>query len=273
MATIDLGPVGIVLGPDPEGQFVSVAAEVERAGFSTVWLTGGPMSSLDQVRDVVAATSTIKVATGIIAVDRFPSDDVAELYLDLTESAPGRFVVGLGGAHGAKPIETIAAYLDRLDSVVPQSQRVLAALGPRMLDLASSRAAGALPVLITTEYAATAKARLGETTLAVEQMVVLDPDPTSARRLARVPLGFLGSLPGYQASFRRMGLSDDDIASISDGLVDALVAWGEVGAIAARVDALRAAGADHVALSVLSESGHVTPEQLAQLASALLSGS
>jgi hypothetical protein len=104
-------------------------------------------------------------------------------------------------------------------------------------------------------------------------MVVLDPDPTSARRLARVPLGFLGSLPGYQASFRRMGLSDDDIASISDGLVDALVAWGEVGAIAARVDALRAAGADHVALSVLSESGHVTPEQLAQLASALLSGS
>jgi probable F420-dependent oxidoreductase len=272
MATIDLGPIGIVLGPDPEGQFVSAAAEVERAGFSTVWLTGGPMTSLDQVRDVVAATSTVKVGTGIISVDRFPSDDVAALYLELTEAAPGRFVVGLGGAHGAKPIETIGAYLDRLDSVVPQSQRVLAALGPRMLDLARDRAAGALPVLITPQYAATAKARLGEATLAVEQMVVLDPDPTSARRLARVPLGFLGSLPGYQASFRRMDLSEDDIASISDDLVDALVAWGEVGAIAARVDDLRSAGADHVALSVLTEAGHPTPAQLAELATALLPG-
>jgi probable F420-dependent oxidoreductase len=272
MATIDLGPVGIVVGPDPEGRFVSVAAEAERAGFSTVWLTGGPMTSLDQVRQVVAATSTIKVATGIIAVDRFPSDEVAGLYIDLTESAPGRFVVGLGGAHGAHPVETIAAYLDRLDSVVPQSQRVLAALGPRMLDLARSRAAGALPVLITAEYAATAKARLGDATLAVEQMVVLDPDPTSARRVARVPLGFLGSLPGYQASFRRMGLAEDDITSISDGLVDALVAWGEVEAITARVDALRSAGADHVALSVLTESEPVTADQLGELAHALLPG-
>jgi probable F420-dependent oxidoreductase len=272
MATIDLGRVGIVLAPDPEGAFIEAAVEVEKAGFSAVWITGGPMSGLDQVRDTVAATSSLKVGTGIISVDRFPSDEVAELYLDLTEAAPGRFVVGLGGAHGPKPIETIAAYLDRLDSVVPQSQRVLAALGPRMLDLARSRAAGALPLLITPEYAETAKARLGEATLAVEQMVVLDPDPASARGLARGRLGFLGSLPGYQASFRRMGFTEDDISSISDPLVDGLVAWGEVDAIVTRADALRAAGADHVALSVLGASGHVTPEQLQTLASALLTG-
>src|SRR4051794_27897395 len=270
MATIDLGPFGIVVPPDAEGAFIQSAVEAERAGFTTVWLTGGPLSGLDQVRDTVAATSTIKVATGIIAVDRFPSDEVAALYIDLTESAPGRFVVGLGGAHGANPIQTIAAYLDRLDSVVPQSQRVLAALGPRMLDQARSRAAGAFPVLITPEYAATAKARLGEATLAVEQMVVLESDPGRARTVARVPLGFLGTLPGYQASFRRMGLPEEDIASISDSLVNALIAWGGVDAVVERVAALRAAGADHVALSVLNESGNVTTDQLDALAAALL---
>ena len=96
--------------------------------------------------------------SAILSVDRFPSADVAALYAELETTDPGRFIVGLGGAHGAKPLDTLATYLDKLDAV-PPPRRVLAALGPRMLDFIHGRAAGALPVLVTPEYAADARTR------------------------------------------------------------------------------------------------------------------
>src|SRR4029079_13338635 len=103
MTTIDLGPTGAVLSPDAQG-FATTAAELERIGYDTIWLTGGPMERLAQIAEAVAATETARIATGIIPVDRFPSADVAALYAELEASAPGRFVVGLGGAHGADPL-------------------------------------------------------------------------------------------------------------------------------------------------------------------------
>ncbi len=253
MTSIDLGPTGAVLSPDADG-FATTAAELERIGYDTIWLTGGPMERLEQIAEAVAATATARIATGIIPVDRFASADVAALYEQLESAAPGRFVVGLGGAHGADPLATLNAYLDRLDGTIPPARRVMAALGPRMMGLARDRAAGAFPVLVTPDYVRHAKAQLPDTTLAVEQLVVLDTDPATARAAARGPLGFLGQVPAYQASFRRMGFADDDIATLGDALVDGLVAWGDAAAIADRVAALRAAGADHVAISIVSSS-------------------
>ena len=270
MRTLDLGPTGAVLSPAEDG-FVDTAVELERIGYSTIWLTGGPMSSLSQIVEVVRKTSTVRVATGIIPVDRFISEDVVSLYTDLEREHPGRFVVGLGGAHGADPFATLNAYLDRLDGVVPQDRRVLAALGPRMLDLARDRAAGALPVLITPTYTQRARATLGVgTVLAVEQLVVVETDPDRARAIARRPLGFLGQVPAYQDSFRRMGFSPDDIATLGDTLVDALVVWGGVDATADRVHELRTAGADHVALSIVSASPTPTHAEWAAVAKALV---
>ena len=209
---IDLGSIGAVLHPG-EHPFVDHAIELERLGYSTIWLTGGPLSELSQIADVVGATRTARIATGIIAVDRFRSEDVARLYMDLEREHPGRFVVGLGGAHGPNPLATLNAYLDRLDAV-PRNRRVMAALGPRMLELARERAGGAFPVLVTPQYVGRAKAIVGaETTLAVEQLVVLEADANHARRLARGPFDVLGGLPAYQASFKRMGFNADDIAS------------------------------------------------------------
>ena len=269
MTSLDLGSTGAVLSPAEDG-FVDTAVELERLGYSTIWLTGGPMSSLSQVADVVRATSTARVATGIIPVDTFPSDDVVSLYLELERERPGRFVVGLGGAHGADPLATLNAYLDRLEGIVPQDRRLLAALGPRMLELAGARAAGALPVLITPAYAERARATLGTAaSLAVEQLVVLETDPDRARTIARRPLGFLGQVPAYQASFRRMGFGPDDIGSLGDALVDAVVAWGGVDAIVRRVHELRAAGADHVAVSIVSASPAPTHAEWAAVAAAL----
>jgi probable F420-dependent oxidoreductase len=254
MASLSLGRTGAVLSPSEDG-FVGTAAELERLGYATIWLTGGPMASLSQIADVVRATRTARIAAGIIPVDRFGSDEVTALYLELEAEHPGRFVVGLGGAHGADPLSTLNSYLDRLDGVVPEDRRVMAAMGPRMLELARARAAGALPVLITPEYAARARATLGpDTTLAVEQLVVIDSDADRARAIARQPLGFLLQVPAYQASFRRMGFGEDDITSLVDELVDAVVAWGSGDDIARRVDELRTAGADHVAVSIVSSA-------------------
>jgi probable F420-dependent oxidoreductase len=270
---IELGRTGAALGADPRNAFVDAAVELEQLGYTTIWLTGGPLDNLGQIADVVRATERARVASGILSVDRFPPEDVAALYAELEASHPGRFVVGLGGAHGPNPLATLNAYLDRLDAgspSVPQAGRVMAALGPRMLDLARDRAAGAFPVLVTRNYVARARARLGDDhTLAVEQLVVLATDPRRARQLARRPLGFLGRLPGYQRSFRRMGFADDEIQQLGDRLVDGVVAWGDADRVAARVDELRAAGADHVAISPVTDSDHQPMPEWRELAARL----
>lgn len=256
MTKIELGSVGAVVNPGPGRDFVDLAVELEGLGYSTIWLTGGPLEGLDQIAEVVRATERAKVASGIIPVDRFPADDVAALYAELEAAEPGRFVVGLGGAHGANPMSTLTSYLDRLDSLppaetVPASRRLMAALGPRMVDLARERAAGAFPVLITPVYAARVRSRLGDdATLAVEQLVVVEPDAERARLIARGPLGFLGRVPAYQASFRRQGFADGEIAQLGDDLLDALVTRGDADTVAAHVSRQLDAGADHVAVSL-----------------------
>jgi probable F420-dependent oxidoreductase len=254
MTKIELGPVGVAFEAGDGDGSVRAAEELERLGYPTLWTGGGQLGDIGQIAAMVRATAHARVATGILSVDRFPADDVAALYTDLERTHPGRFVVGLGGAHGPDPFGTLNAYLDRLDATVPASVRIMAALGPRMLDLARRRAAGAYPTLVTREYTAGLRGRLGEnTTLAVMQMAVVETDAGRARTLMREgPLGFLAQVPAYQANFRRMGFTDEDIDGRSDRLVDALVAWGDVDTIAARVAAQRDAGADHVAVRVVS---------------------
>lgn len=252
MPRIELGRIGAVLSPGESG-FVDTAVQLDQLGYQTIWLSGGPLQSLSQIADVVRATRRARVASGIISVDRFGADDVSALYADLEAAHPGRFVVGLGGAHGPTPLQTLTAYLDQLDAV-PETARVLAALGPRMLDLARERTAAAFPVLVTPGYTAIARSRLGDgTSLAVEQLVAVETDPQRARALARGPLGFLGRLPAYQASFRRMGFSDEEIAGLGDRLVDAIVPWGDADAVAAAISGQLQAGADHVAVSVAAD--------------------
>jgi probable F420-dependent oxidoreductase len=269
MPTIDLGAIGAVLSPAEEG-FVDTAAELERLGFSTIWLTGGPMADLTQIAEVVRATRSARIASAIISVDRFAAEDVAALYTELEHEQPGRFVVGLGGAHGADPIGTLNAYLDQLDAV-PPTARIMAALGPRMLRLARDRAAGAFPVLITPEYTAHAREALGrDATLAVQQLVVLETDPDRARTIGHGSLDFLGRVPAYQASFRRMGFTDDDIVPPGDALLDALVVWGDTDTIAERVSQHQRSGADHIAVSLVAATSGSARDQWRQLAEALI---
>jgi probable F420-dependent oxidoreductase len=128
-----------------------------------------------------------------------------------------------------------------------------------MLDLARERTAGAFPVLVTPGYTASARSRLGgDTALAVSQLVVLETDPQRARAIARGSLGFLASLPAYQASFRRMGFADEEIAELGDRLLDAVVPWGDADTVAAAISRQLRAGADHVAISVTTDAPQAT---------------
>jgi probable F420-dependent oxidoreductase len=194
---IELGSVGAVVQPSKDRASVDAAVELERLGFPSVWVIGGPLEDLSQLRQLVEATQTVRIASGIIAADRFAVDDVAAFYTEIEAARPGRFVLGLGGARGPDSFATLNAYLDRLDELgVPASARIMAALGPRSLDLARNRAAGVFPVLVTPEYIARARERLGDgPILAVEQFCIIETDAEQAREVARSVLSFMSRLP------------------------------------------------------------------------------
>jgi probable F420-dependent oxidoreductase len=132
---------------------------------------------------------------------------------------------------------------------------VLAALGPKMLELARDNAGGAHPYLANPDHTAVARGVLGDgPLLAPEQPVVLDTDATTARAVARAHMAGYLALPNYRNNLLRLGFTEDDVDhGGSDRLVDGVVAWGSVEAIAARVHAHRDAGADHVCIQVLGD--------------------
>lgn len=223
----------------------------------------GGSPSLDQVAPVVRATRHITVATGILSIWEHTAQAVAERTARIQKDAGGRFVLGLGVSHGgfnpnyARPYSAMVEYLDALDAAadpVPASGRVLAALGPKMLKLSAGRAAGAHPYLVTAEHTAQARATLGpHALLAPELTVVLDTDIDRARTVARGMLSMYLQLPNYTDNLLRLGFAEGDFADGgSNRLLAALFALGDPGTVRARVDEYLAAGADHVAIQVLS---------------------
>ena len=213
----------------------------------------------------------IPVAPGIIPLDIYGPEAVTAAYADLEATHLGRFVVGLGGPQTPRPLRALNEFLDRLDTgepPVPAQRRILAALGPRKLALARDRCAGAVTLLVTPAYTADARRLLGhDSTLVVDQMVVLDTDPAAARETARGPLRFLlgGGVGGYPQNIERMGFGAVDPAELSDRLVDELVTWGDADTIAARVDEHLHAGADQVVLGVLHDGNQPGPIDVARL--------
>src|SRR5258705_13219714 len=182
---ISFGPFGLA-GSNPYTDDPAVVAEeaqrVESLGFATLGRSG----NLPMLDAAVRATTSIPVATGVIPVDSVPAADVITTYRFLQRDRPGRFIVGLGGAHGARPLQTLNAYLDALDAAgIPAEPRALAALGPHMLALAPDRASGAYPFLVTPSYVTDARAVLGaDKTLAGPLMVLAATDHEAARQEA-----------------------------------------------------------------------------------------
>jgi probable F420-dependent oxidoreductase len=247
---------------DPQGaaERADAVAELEQLGYGAVWL-GGNTSAADAA-PLVKATSRIVVGTSIQSIWEHGAAETAADFAGIEASHPGRFVLGLGVSHGprvknySRPYSTMVTFLDELDAAgLPVGGRVLAALGPKMLDLSRDRAAGAIPYLVTPEHTAQARERLGsEPLLAPELKVVLDSDPARARTTARTYLSRYLQLPNYTNNFRSLGFDDSDIADGgSDRLIDAVFAWGDETTIRRRIDAFLDAGADHVALQLVQD--------------------
>ena len=249
---------------------MEAARAAEELGYPTIWLAGGPLPGLQTITDLVGATDTIDFVSGILAVSKYTSAEVSTTYAALENSAPGRFTVGLGGAHGPRPLATLNAFLDEVD--VPLERRVLAALGPRMLELARDRTAGAYPFLITPAYTAEARKVLGpDKLLAVDHLVVLESDADRARAIARSTIGFFPRIPAYAASLRRQGFSEKDLTELPDRMVDALAAWGTPDDVKSKLTEHLEAGADHVAVNVITGvTGPQPIEQWRTLAPVLL---
>ena len=273
---MQLGRIGIWSSSfwGDRGAAKEAAAQLEQLGYGALWFPNRP-ALFELARELLEATHHITIATGIASIWTHPAKEVAEAHHTLTQAHPHRFVLGLGVSHAHlvnrnepgrydRPVERMSAYLDALDTApipVPTSERLLAALGPRMLELARDRSAGAHPYLVTAEHTRRARESLGAgPILAPEQAVVLETNPERARAIAREHLSMYLQAPNYANSWLRLGFVSDDLTNGgSDRLVDALVAWGDSDTIRERVAEHFRAGADHVCLQVITADRTAMP--------------
>ena len=292
---MDLGPVGIwtfALDLQPVARAREVASELEELGYGAIWIPDAVgRDPLVHAALLLGGSNRITVGTGIAQIYGRDPMTMTGGWKTITEAFPGRFVLGLGVSHQpmveglrgqtyGPPLTAMREYLERMDNAMyvaaePKEppRRVLAALGPKMLALAAERADGAHPYNVPPEHTARAREILGpDKLLAPEQAVVLETDPVEARRIARAHMAIYLDLPNYMNNLRRFGITDHDIADGgSDRLVDTLVAWGDVDAVRVRVQAHLDAGADHVAVQVLTpERGTLPLGDWRKLAPALL---
>jgi probable F420-dependent oxidoreductase len=259
------------------------AAELDALGYSAIWIPDVGGDVFAPIENLLGATKGVAVATGILNIWMHDPAEVAQRYQSWREDQRRRVLLGLGVSHSAlidhnnpgryaKPYSKMVEYLDGLDAHgFPGEARVLAALRQRMLELARDRTAGAHPYFVPAAHVARAREVLGpDKTIAVELAVVLDVDRTTARETARRHTAIYVTLPNYTNNLREFGFGDDDFTNAgSDRLIDAIVAWGDLGTIRERVNGMRDAGADHVCIQVIRADNEMPRAEWRELATAL----
>lgn len=270
MMNAKIGRIGVWsmamrFGDPAEG--VEGVKELEALGYGALWLPGGIGGDLTgDIDRFLSASSRIGVASGILNIWKHEARDVAAWWKGLRSEHKARLLLGLGVSHvqligddyaKAKPLGVMRDYLDKLtDAGVPAEALLLAALGPKMLELGRDRTAGVHPYLVTPEHTKEARNALGPGKIvAPEQGVILETDPAEARRLAREALAPYQAMTNYRNSWLRLGFTTEEIDGASDRLIDALFAWGSPERIRERVEAHFAAGANHVCLQVITGAG------------------
>jgi probable F420-dependent oxidoreductase len=283
-----LGKLGVWFSFDhlTAAESAAFAKRIEQWGYSTVWVPEGlGRDSIEQSGWLLANTSSLNVATGISNIYGRDPMMMKAGQMGLNELSGGRFLLGLGVSHGpivagvrkheyGKPIETMRNYLTGMKASpynapppadVPKT--VIAALGPKMLELSRDHVDGAHPYNVSPIHTAMARKILGPgKLLCVEQMVLLETDPPRAREAARKTLALYLGLPNYVNNWLRMGFSQDEITNGADRLIDDTVAWGDEAAIIKRIEQHWEAGADHVCIQTIHEDPTVGEKLLASLA-------
>jgi probable F420-dependent oxidoreductase len=257
------------------------ACRVEELGYSALWFPEAigrdPFALLGYL---AAETERIVLATGIANIYARDAVTMHALHKTVADLSDGRFILGIGVSHGrlvagvrgheyGKPVSTMRDYLEKMEKALFVAREpaepapvVLAALRPRMLALAAEKTRGAHPYFAPPEHTARAREILGEGPwLCPEQMVLRETDASKARAIARAQMAIYLGLPNYQNNLKWLGFEDADFADGgSDRLVDAIVAWGDEQAIAARVQAHLDAGADHVCIQPFRPDGEAGPD-------------
>jgi len=266
----------------PSAQLAGIAKRLEGWGYGTLWINDGfgsdPMVLASHLLD---GTTRLRLATGVVNVyGRDPMAMVGAQYA-LNELSGGRFLLGIGISHSfivegmrghayEKPVPTMKAYLEAMSGIEfsgpPLAEKpptVIAALGPRMLEVAATMADGAHPFATTPDHTARAREILGpDKLLLVEQKVMLETDADKARAHGRGLAMGLAGIPNYRNNLLRMGFTTDDFENGgSDRLADAMLAWGDEEAIRRRIREHWDAGADQVSIQVMPrDAGLLTPE-------------
>jgi probable F420-dependent oxidoreductase len=263
---VDLGRIGIWTSYRPFGvERIGEAAKLaEQLGYATWWVGGSP--HVPEIRPILAATSTLAAATGILNVWISEPAETAAADAALRAEFPGRFMLGIGIGHPEatsdyrRPLTAMRTFLDGLDASStppPVQERCLAALGPKMLDLSSERSAGSHPYFVPVQHTRFARERLGPGKLvAPEVACVLDSDPVRAKAVARDYAKLYLGLRNYTQNLLSFGFGEADFANGgSDRLIDAVIPQGSAEQVAEAVQQHFDAGADHVCLQPLGEEG------------------
>ena len=277
---MDMGKIGVWTSYRPVGmeRAGEAAKLVEELGYGAWWLGGSPHAP--DVRPILEATSALVAATGILNVWINDPAETAAADAALRADFPERFMLGIGIGHPEatsdyrRPLTAMRAFLDGLDASPtppPRDGRCLAALGPKMLDLAGERAAGTHTYFVPVEHTRLARERLGPGKLvAPEVACVLDTDPVRGKAVAREYAKLYLGLRNYTQNLLNLGFTEGDLAhGGSDRLIDAVIPQGSAELIAEVVRAHLDAGADHVCVQPLGEEG-IPRKSWAALADALI---
>jgi probable F420-dependent oxidoreductase len=277
---MDIGDIGIWTSYRPFGieRAGEAAKLVEQLGYGAWWVGGSP--HVPDIRPVLEATSTMVAATGILNVWSNDPGETAAADAALRADFPGRFMLGVGIGHPEatsdyrRPLRTMRAFLDGLDASPtppPADERCLAALGPKMLDLAGERTAGTHPYFTTVDHTRFARERLGSGKLVAPELAcVVDTDRVRAKAVARDYAKFYLGLRNYTKNLLDFGFTERDVANGgSDRLIDAVIPQGSAEQIAEVARAHLDAGADHVCLQPLGEEG-IPRKSWTALANALI---
>jgi probable F420-dependent oxidoreductase len=264
--TMDIGKIGVWTSYRPFGveRAGEAAKLVEQLGYGTWWVGGSPR--VPDLRPVLDATSTLAVATGILNVWINDPAETAAADAAVRADFPGRFMLGIGIGHREttsdyrKPLTTMRGFLDGLDASEtppPVGERCLAALGPKMLELARDRTAGTHSYFVPVEHTRGARERLGPGKLVAPELAcVVETDPVRAKAIARDYARRYLDLRNYVQGLVQSGFTEDDVANGgSDRLIDAVIPQGSAEQIAEVVHAHLDAGADHVCVQPLGEDG------------------
>jgi len=275
---MELGKLGVWTWIDnlSGSEAADFAGKLEAWGYSALWLPEAvgrdPFASIGFL---AANTQKLILATGIANIYARDPMTMNAVHKTLADLSDGRLILGLGVSHShlvssirgheyGKPVTTMRSYLEKMESALFMARQpeesapiVLAALRPRMLELAAEKTSGAHPYFVPPEHTARAREILGKGPwLCPEQMVLRETDPSKAREVARKAMAIYLGLPNYQNGLKWLGFEDADFADGgSDRVVDAIVAWGDEDAIRARIQAHWDAGADHVCIQSLRSDG------------------